>query len=385
MALFKMEKEFEIENLLKVAKRENNSKRSYLYVNMMQGKHVPVSPTKSLKLFSRLAEKLEVYYPTETLLVIGFAETATAIGTAIAYEAENVKYYISTTRECIADAEYLFFTESHSHAMEQKLVVNDLSECLEHVDRIIFAEDEVTTGNTIEKLVNVLQEKFPDKAKKFGIVSIVNSMTEKRVAQLEERYISCHYLYKIPQEYQVEKIDEYEFDPLSISEKISKDISVKSVILNDYWNSRIVSTTEMLRRKVDSFVDNVKELAHVPDKKSKILILGTEEFMFPGMLFGKRLEEQHPEIELRFHATTRSPIEVSRNVEYPLHSRVTLDSFYETGRTTYLYNLNFYDKVYIITDAVQSNSNGTNDLLQALNDWGNTEIVLVKWGEHYAQ
>ena len=377
-----MEKNFKIEDLLKIAKRENNNKRSYLYVNMIQGKHVPVSPTKSLELFSKMARKLEEDYPTEELMVVGFAETATAIGTAIAYEASNVKYYISTTREELSDAEYLFFTESHSHAMEQKLVVNGLDECLKNVDRIIFAEDEVTTGNTIEKLVNVFQKRFPEQAKKFGIISIVNSMLENRIEQLKSRDISCHYLYKIPQEYQIEKIDSYKFEKLKRAKKIVENDSGIPITINDYWNSRIVSTTDCLRQRVEKFVDDVKKVVNISKNKSKILILGTEEFMFPGMFLGKRLEEQYPKLEMKFHATTRSPIEVSLHEGYPLHSRTILDSLYEKGRKTYLYNLDSYDAVYIITDAAPLNSEGVNTLVESLKDFGNTRIILIKWGEN---
>lgn len=90
--------------------------------------------------------------------MIGFAETATAIGAAIATNASNVDYYLSTTRENVDGAEFLYFTESHSHATEQRLVANHLEECLAKVDRILFAEDEVTTGSTIEKLIDVLKE-----------------------------------------------------------------------------------------------------------------------------------------------------------------------------------------------------------------------------------
>ena len=35
---------FTIEDLVCIAKRENNSKRPYLYVNPIHGKHVPTDP-----------------------------------------------------------------------------------------------------------------------------------------------------------------------------------------------------------------------------------------------------------------------------------------------------------------------------------------------------
>ena len=47
------------EDLVRVAKRQNNNKRGYLVVNPMQGKHVPVSPGNALQLFDDLAKVVE--------------------------------------------------------------------------------------------------------------------------------------------------------------------------------------------------------------------------------------------------------------------------------------------------------------------------------------
>ena len=198
---------FKIDDLVKIAKRENNTKRSYLYVNPVQGKHVPVSPSLPLLLFSALAAKIESRYPEERLLVIGFAETATAIGSTIAYKAKNAVYYMNTTRESVAGAAYLFFTESHSHATEQRLVANGMGDILSNVDRVIFAEDEVTTGSTIEKLIRILQGKYADKALKFGIISILNSMPDARLRELEGEGIPCDCLYRLPVRYRVDEVE----------------------------------------------------------------------------------------------------------------------------------------------------------------------------------
>lgn len=95
--------------LVKIAKRENNKKRSYLVVNRLQGKHIPVSPKEAFQMFGELAELINKSYPTEKLLLIGFAETATAIGAALAGELDC--YYIQTTRENIENVDYLYFSE----------------------------------------------------------------------------------------------------------------------------------------------------------------------------------------------------------------------------------------------------------------------------------
>ena len=102
------------EDLVVIAKRENNTKRTYLVVNKLQGKHIPVSPSKALAMFDTLADILKNRYQNEKVLFVGFAETATAIGARVANTFGGI--YIQTTREKIPDVDYLFFTESHSHA-----------------------------------------------------------------------------------------------------------------------------------------------------------------------------------------------------------------------------------------------------------------------------
>ena len=90
---------YQEEDLVRIAKRENNNKRSYLVVNRLQGKHIPVKPHEALTMFRELAAQLKERYAGERLLLIGFAETATAIGAAVA--AELGAAYMQTTREAI--------------------------------------------------------------------------------------------------------------------------------------------------------------------------------------------------------------------------------------------------------------------------------------------
>ena len=58
---------YQQKDLVRIAKRENNTKRSYLVVDPLQGKHVPVEPSKALNLFKSLAEKFQGKYEGERL------------------------------------------------------------------------------------------------------------------------------------------------------------------------------------------------------------------------------------------------------------------------------------------------------------------------------
>ncbi len=179
------------QELAAVAKRENNKKRSYLVVNRLQGKHVPVSPGKALRMFGSLAELLLEEYRGERLLLIGFAETATAIGAAVAEKLGAL--YIQTTREQIQDVEYFYFSEQHSHATEQKLVKDDLDRVMERVDRIIFIEDEITTGNTIRNIIELLKKAYPGCAG-FSAASLLNGMAKTYQEEYAKSGIRLHWL-----------------------------------------------------------------------------------------------------------------------------------------------------------------------------------------------
>lgn len=85
--------------------------------------------------------------------------------------------------------------------------------------------------------------------------------------------------------------------------------------------------------------------------KSNFLVLGTEEYMFSPMLFAKMLADDL-NANVQFHATTRSPIETSSFDYYAIKYRFCITSCYDNSRDTYIYNLQKYDKVYIITDVV---------------------------------
>ncbi len=157
-------------DLIRIAKREHNKKRNYLVVNRLQGKHIPVQPDQALGMFAQLAERLEKRFDGEKTLVIGFAETATAIGATVAIKLGA--YYIQTTREEVEGAQYLYFSEEHSHATQQRLVRQDLDGIMPKIGDVVFVEDEVTTGNTIRNLVQTLEQVYPRHAK-YTVASIL--------------------------------------------------------------------------------------------------------------------------------------------------------------------------------------------------------------------
>lgn len=366
---------YKTEELVTLAKREKNSIRPYLYVNPVQGKHIPTEPEKSLKLFRYMAKLLDEQYAGECVLLIGFAETATAIGAAISEYAECVRYCTHTTREKYEDAEYLFFTESHSHATEQSLIINGYDEIWNGVDRVVFAEDEVTTGNTICKLISALKMRFEIEHIKFGIISILNSMSEYRMKELLCQEIVCQYVKKIPFEYRKEDIDKYHY-----SKEDDDNLTKQAEYLNEIAvcaNLRKIQKKECYLEAVKGYVGNLVRKIEIKSTDIKILILGTEEFMYPPLMLADTLKKLYPGKLIKFHATTRSPIMVSEDAEYPLHNRRQIRSTYDSGRITYLYNLTDYDLAIVLTDSDNVKEDSYKSIMEALAQAGCKRIYFA--------
>jgi adenine/guanine phosphoribosyltransferase-like PRPP-binding protein len=362
------------DDLIRVARRENNQKRSFLYVDPYQGKHIPVSPAEALSLFGALAGKVAETYPDEKLLIIGFAETATAIGNAIAYYLNDAAAFLTTTREDVEGASYLYFSESHSHATEQRLVLDGLAEQISRVDRIVFAEDEVTTGKTIAKAIRVLREQFPDRELHFGIASLLNSMSEENLNAFAEQGITCTYIARIPFGYRIGETEDYEYAQHITEPFRPAQIRIDRVEFRTDWEQRRAADAEIMTDTCDRFW---QEMLPLGGDHKRILVLGTQEFMFPGLLLGAALENRGHTV--RFHATTRSPIDVSEDPRYPLHRRFPLCSFYESDRRTFIYDLAQYDEVLLVTDAPEITQTGLDSLAGALEACGNTHITLIHW------
>ena len=164
---------------------------------------------------------------------------------------------------------------------------------------------------------------------------------------------------------------------------MSISLDVKYVYETDYWNCRTVSDVEVIKSRVTAFVDSVIQKLDGLDSANSILILGTEEYMFPGMMLGSMVESIYPDKKVRFHATTRSPIEISADNDYPLHSRTPLESFYGNDRRTFIYNLDKYDKVIVVTDANPVYKAGLSSLVGALEQCENRDITVIQWGDFH--
>lgn len=388
--------------LVRIAKRENNTRRKYLVVNRLQGKHIPVSPKEALQMFRSLAELIKEAYPSERLLMVGFAETATAIGASVAIECQAA--YMQTTREVIDGVDYLYFSESHSHATEQKLVKTDLDKIIGKTDRIVFIEDEVTTGNTILNIVRLIQKTYAQPVS-FAVASILNGMNEEALENYKNLKIPVHYLVKTAHDTYTEIAEQYQADgtchictkpqekeveqqkevqqqiEMQQTKEAQQPIEVQEI--SGWINARRLHTADTYKQACEQLWQEIQQkygytkYTKETETGRRILVLGTEEFMYPALYVGAKLEETG--YTVRMHATTRSPIAVSKEEKYPLHTRYELASLYDKNRTTFVYDLAEYEEVLVLTDAQKQETEGWESLQRALTLNHNRQIRGIRW------
>lgn len=345
-------KNYSESDLLRIAKRQNNKKRSYLLVNPLQAKHMPVTPKEALSMMSTLGRKLAEKYPN-TKLLIAFAETATAIGAAAAKCLDNDCIYLTTTRESYPEGNWIDFLEEHSHATEQRLYSNDLAEWIQSTESVILLDDELSTGRTLRNMIAQLRNEFPELAKKQIIAaSILNRLTTENEQLMSNEGVLTECLLKLSPSDFVEKLPAGTFEaevPIHNEEAAAPQTLVLperlpnprfGTVIHSY-DERIINCSRFIINKLEA------EIA----KSKRILVLGTEECMFPALRLGVEIENKYPDIQVFCHATTRSPIGISNEEGYPITSGIKLKSLYDENRTTYIYNLTQYDMVLVLTDA----------------------------------
>lgn len=376
---------YAIEDLVKLARRENNRKRQYLYVNPLQGKYMPANPQQTKEMCKLLAESIYAKYSGEKLCIIGFAETATAIAAYTAGYLPNVTYFEHTTREILQqNVEYLYFTESHSHATEQKLNILGLENIFSEIDRIVFVEDEVTTGNTICKLIQEIQKRFPNAHIQYGIASVLNSMSEERLKELQKMQIECIFLKKLPFEYKIQEVMNFDMDKNCMYEDVEREMEQEMFKIplrqiSGCVNARFIHRISDYAEAVKQLCEDIYRNEFQDNYYEKILVIGTEECMYPAIETASYLKEKKSCKEAVSHSTTRGPVIACQKENYPLYNRYKIKSLYEEERSTYIYNLKKYDKVVVVTDTWELSKQGLKSLYLALKAAGNEDISVYQW------
>lgn len=400
---------FNLRDLFLMAAR-NNTKRAFLFVSKLLGKHIPVDPKRALltgKLLGFLINEkvenkvesggrgykveliakaisedkyihkafdyaennlLEMNIPT---LFIGFAETATALGNSVfsQFKGNNI-YYIHTTRDEIHEYSSVFnFEEEHSHATSH-FCYPLKSDILKEYKRIVLVDDEITTGKTALNLIRSINNKF--KNKEYVVVSILDWRRKEHIEEYKKLEKELGIVIKevslldgeaicnsaaidgLEIFYENEKIKEqypkrllvksYKFsfgDSTNLTRKLTtgESVSYKYIDLSGRFG-----ITEKDLIQIDRCASSMVNQLGVLDEK--LIVLGTEEFMYIPMIIASKIEGA------KYQSTTRSPIYANSSEEYGVQYAARFKSPFDKGVTNYIYNVGsgMYNEVLFITE-----------------------------------
>lgn len=368
-----------IEDVIKMAKRHNNPKRDFLFVNTILGKHIAVQGRDALMMHRALGDKVyelfkEKGWENKKVLLVGFAETATALAQNIMFYSLkfkekfplNIVGYTQTAREELPSNQYtnIAFEEEHSHATSQKLYFDKELD----YDVVLFVEDEITTGNTILNFISQFEKH--QSGKDYAVASILNWQNDKDAKTFSEKGVEVAFLVrgKMKTELPSFSIKEgKEYDLYQDEVNYKANLSLRN-------NPRLPMTVEEFSEYV-TFGDNkdkeFSKLISLKDSKKKTLIIGTEENMFVPIFFAIIIDAD-------VKATTRSPIESSLENGYPISSRLKLNSAYESGRVTYLYDMDLGDYEQFVIFVEEESPVFEDELTKFLSSYGEVKVVCQK-------
>lgn len=368
-------------DFISVCKRFNNNKRGFLFVNHKQGKHVPMNPNSIYSLFRVYADKAREgifgkkarFMSSEewknsvgrNVVFVGFAETATAFGMSSAWLNRGI--YMQTSRSYLTDGitstqlEHINFSEEHSHAVGQYVYKtntesDDVSlDYLKSAESIVFCEDEITTGKTILNLVSALRNKgWVSEDVKFYTMSVLNWQSEESLEKFKVANVTPLWLVKgllkdSINDVEVSDVQDFDtsyYNPDDVPPELFNlylHMPTQYGLLRHGYDFRVLYEKfyEMIRVEASKVKKLVDELGW-----HRICVLGTEEYMFIPMMIAMQL--CHEGYEVKFHATTRSPITPSK--DYIISSGRKFHSLENFEVVNYLYNYepNNYDGTVVI-------------------------------------
>lgn len=369
----------DIEELFSIGYRNNNSKRNFLFISKVLGKHIEVRPdvckvmglllastifgiTNETSTFinyikgqreeaEKVKEAMKLPYKTnEKVVVLGFAETATALGMAVASAIEN-SYYITTTRENIQGIKaFLAFEEEHSHSTTHRCFPEDPYK-LKEADRIILVDDEITTGKSMLNIIRELKRTtgvnkyeiltildwrslkykklYKDFANKNNVEIEVKALVSGEIKG-EDNKIYCDEEEKIIDE----RTDINKINVLTRRRGYLKftgrfGISYGDILLLE---NECIKAANMIQETLGTY--------------ERLLVLGHEENIYIPSRIASFLKG-----DVYFKSTTRSPIYCSDEKDYLIREKST---FYHNEVKYYFYNRTSieenYDKVILITE-----------------------------------
>ncbi|GGT27059.1 phosphoribosyltransferase [Streptomyces purpureus] len=355
--------------LLGLALRRN-PKRAHLLVSNILGKHVPQRPgvvhRAGYDLGVRVGELLGA--DAAAAVVLGYAETATGLGHAVADGVGAAPYLHSTRRPVPGLTPAGGFEESHSHATSHLLLPEDPA-LLAGTGPLVLVDDEFSTGNTVLNTIRDLHRRYP--RDRYVIVALVDMRAPEDHARLTafaaETGATIDLLtlaagtVRLPDGV-LEKgralVESYERQPQPLPE--GRTLAGAAVRVDLDWPDGLPDGgrhgfTQAHRTRLERALPGMAaRLAEALDGAGRTLVLGFEELMYAPLALAVALEERGADV--RYSTTTRSPVLAVDDPGYAIRTRLVFpahDDPADGPGERYAYNVagGGFDAVVLVVDS----------------------------------
>jgi len=310
--------------------------------------------------------------------IIGFAETATALGHGFFEKFAGDVQYVHTTREHLVNFEpVICFAEEHSHASSHRVYADETF--LTRDTEVVLVDDEMTSGKTNRNIIRQLHEKYPHLTT-YTLVSILDFRTEQARFEMQqladELNITIHCVSLFTGAFQIEETKASQIEDTDArfteiapvvshtSEKMY-EYSLEGLLQDalveqpSYCESKQVKQANYFRhsgrfalsvdgqQRLEKYVTQIAEVLQKKRSTGPCLVLGTGEFMYVPMSVALQMGD-----DVKYHATTRSPIYAHE--QSLIYNKFTFPSAEFPGVTNYLYNIraNYYTDIFVVYERI---------------------------------
>ncbi len=338
-----------LSGLLGLALRRN-PKRAHLLVSNVLGKHVPQRPGVVYDAGYGLGVRVRELLGEEEAaraVVLGYAETATGLGHAVA-DGLGVAPYLHSTRRPVAGVEAVGgFEEEHSHATSHLLLPEDAG-LLAGDGPLVLVDDEFSTGRTVLNTVRALHARHP--RRRYVVVALVDMRSEA------DRALLARFAADLGAGVDVLALASGTVGlPDGVLERGQALVAAHGAAaparlapaaaphrVHLDWPAGLpdggrhgftpahrarleAALPAMAARLAEGLTGGLTGgLSAVGEGPApRVLVLGNEELMYAPLRLAQALQEALPAVEVRFSTTTRSPVLAVDDPGYAIRTRIT--------------------------------------------------------------
>lgn len=413
-----------------------NPRRAHLLVSAVLGKHVPTDPRlvygSALLLGRLVADTLQPgpEFPAEragawaeaalrgepgaagelrdllaahrralSAVVVGYAETATALGHGVADGLGEAVYLHSTRRPVAEVTPYGRFEEEHSHATSHLLLPVPAG-LLDSDEPLVLVDDELSTGRTVRNTLRALHAVRPRARYVVAALTDLRDETDRAAMEALGRELDARVevvalvtgrvglppdVLEAGREL-LARIGEDAPRPAAPAAQGRAPGGVRRVVLG--WPAGVPDGgrhgflpehREQLEKDLPAMASRLG--AALPEGVRRVLVLGFEELMYAPLRLAEALADLLEDAEVRYSTTTRSPVLAVDDPGYAIRDRLVFpahDAPADGPGERYAYNVGQgFDAVVVVVDEAGDTPEMERGLLCEVRRLGAEALVAV--------